>query len=288
VSSLVLTIESPAKINWLLHVGRRRDDGFHELETLFQTISLSDTLVIEPSERYSLEIDDPAIPNGEENLITRAWRALGEVAAVPPVRISVTKRIPAGGGLAGGSSNAAATLLALRRMFELDVSDAQLHDIALQLGSDVPFFLVGGLAWATGRGERLTPLEPLIDLPLLLVLPPTGVSTPVAFRRLAEMRAANALEVSPFIGLERAREALAALARGESGQLELLRNDLEAPVFELLPQLAEIRQRLYDAGALFARMSGSGSTIFGAFRTPDLRDRAATQLARTYRVVKAG
>jgi 4-diphosphocytidyl-2-C-methyl-D-erythritol kinase len=284
--ALVLTIESPAKINWLLHIGRRRDDGFHELETLFQTISLSDTIVLEPSDRYRLETDDPAIPAGEENLITRAWRALGRLAEVPPVRISVRKRIPAGGGLAGGSSNAASTLLGLRRMFELDVSDEQLHDIALQLGSDVPFFLVGGLAWATGRGEHLTPLEPLVDLPLLLVLPPTAVSTPAAFSRLAEMRAADEVGISPFIGLDRSREALAALARGDSTLMESLRNDLEPPVFQLEPQLAEIRQRLYDAGASFARMSGSGSTLFGLFSSRELRERAATELARSFRVAR--
>src|SRR6266568_3445478 len=147
-----------AKINWSLRITGRRADGYHDLETLFQTISLHDTLTITPSERLTLTCDDPTIPVDDTNLVLRA----AKLAAAPPVAIHLEKRIPAGGGLGGGSSDAAATLVAL---------GAPSAELALQLGSDVPFFLVGGTAYATGRGEVLTPLRRAAPIPLLLLLP---------------------------------------------------------------------------------------------------------------------
>ena len=137
-----MEVRSHAKINWALRILGRRPDGYHDLETLFQTISLHDTLTIRESDELRLTCDDPSIPTDESNLILQAVRALG----VPPVEIELTKRIPAEGGLGGGSSNAAATLVALAKMFGVD--ERALHEIALSIGSDVPFFLVGGTAYA--------------------------------------------------------------------------------------------------------------------------------------------
>lgn len=243
-----MRVESYAKINWTLRVTGRRDDGFHDLETLFQTITLHDVLTFREAERLTLTCDDPTIPTGETNLILRAARSLG----APPVSIELQKRIPAGGGLGGGSSNAAATLVALSRMFGID---RPLHDIALALGSDVPFFLLGGLAYATGRGEVLTPL-PSRTVPLLLVFPEERVLTAEAFRLLRRF--------SPPLGLER-------LARM---QFEDFVNDFEEPVFSQLPRLRVIKERLLSAGAAWASMTGSGSTIVGAFASEALRDAA--------------
>ncbi|HEX2122287.1 MAG TPA: 4-(cytidine 5'-diphospho)-2-C-methyl-D-erythritol kinase, partial [Thermoanaerobaculia bacterium] len=169
-----MSVRSYAKINWSLRITGKRSDGFHDLETVFQTISLHDTLTFRESDRLTLTCDDPSIPTDETNLVLRAAHAVG----APPVAIEIAKRIPAGGGLGGGSSNAAATLRALGG----DRSD--LAEIALSLGSDVPFFLVGGTCYATGRGEVLTPMPPMPAIPLLLVLPEERVMTKDAFARI--------------------------------------------------------------------------------------------------------
>jgi 4-diphosphocytidyl-2-C-methyl-D-erythritol kinase len=253
-------VRSYAKINWALRVTGRRPDGFHDLETLFQTISLHDDLSFEPSDRLTLTCDDPAIPTGESNLVLRAARALN----APPASIRLAKRIPAGGGLGGGSSNAAATLVALDEMFGLETPPGKLHEIALALGSDVPFFLVGGTAHATGRGELLTPMPPLPSIPLLLVLPNERVATVKAFRAIRGY--------SKPIGVDRYR---ALCANDFLGVVSDLTNDFEEPVFARLPKLRELKQRVLRAGAAWAAMSGSGSTIVGAFRSDRERDEAA-------------
>lgn len=253
-------VRSYAKINWALRVTGKRADGFHDLETLFQTISLHDDLSFEPSDRLTLTCDDPAIPTGESNLVLRAARALN----APPVSIRLTKRIPAGGGLGGGSSNAAATLDALDEMFGLKTPRGKLFEIALALGSDVPFFLAGGTAYATGRGELLTPMPPLPAIPLLLVLPNERVATVEAFRAVRGD--------SKPIGVDRFR---ALCANDFLGGASDLTNDFEETVFARLPQLRGFKQRVLRAGAAWAGMSGSGSTIVGAFRGDRERDEAA-------------
>lgn len=259
---------SYAKINWSLRVTGRRSDGFHDLETLFQTISLHDTLTFARAERLEVTCDDASIPVDETNLVVRAARALG----VDAVKIHIEKRIPPGGGLGGGSSNAATALKVLSAMFGIDAS---LPEIALSLGSDVPFFLVGGTAFATGRGDVLTPLAGVPPVPLLLLLPEEKVLTREAFRALRSFSAP--------LGLERSR-AVAGDLYAHQGELV---NDFEAPVFEMLPRLRELRERLLGAGASWARMSGSGSTLVGAFRETASRD-AALQRFSGLRAEPAG
>lgn len=253
-----MRVRSYAKINWSLRVTGKRADGYHDLETLFQTISLHDTLTFTGSDRLTLTCDDPSIPTDETNLIIRAAQLLG----ARPVAIELQKRIPAGGGLGGGSSNAASTLKALSQMFAIE---APLPDLALRLGSDVPFFLVGGTAYATGRGEILEPMPDAPPTPLLLLLPAERVMTAEAFRMLRRF--------SPPLGIDRYRVMLGdLLSHGE----ELI-NDFEEPVFAALPRLGELRARLERAGAAWARMTGSGSTIVGPFRSAAARDAAMTQ-----------
>lgn len=236
---------SYAKINWALRITGKRADGFHDLETVFQTISLHDELTFTPSDRLSLTCDDPSIPVDETNLVLRAARAVG----APPVAIHLRKRIPAGGGLGGGSSNAATTLR------ELGAGD--LASIALSLGSDVPFFLFGGTAYATGRGEVLTPMAPLSGIPLLLLLPEERVLTKDAFARVTHY--------SPALGIDAYRN------------FANFTNDFEEPVFAMLPRLRALKERLLLEGATWAGMSGSGSTIVGAFADVAARDRAAAE-----------
>ncbi|MBK5258065.1 MAG: 4-(cytidine 5'-diphospho)-2-C-methyl-D-erythritol kinase [Thermoanaerobaculia bacterium] len=255
-----MKVRSHAKINWALRITGRRADGFHDLETLFQAISLHDDLTFEPAARLSLTCDDPLIPVDDTNLVIRAARALGS----PPVAIDLRKRIPSGGGLGGGSSNAAATLMALDAMFELKTSRVRMHEIALQLGSDVPFFLDGGTAYATGRGEALTPLAaPSSEIALLLLIPEERVSTREAFARITRY--------SKPAGIAAFRTAL---TTDFLAHADLLVNDFEEPIFAMLPRLGELKRRLLEAGAAWAGMSGSGSTIAGAFRDARSRDEA--------------
>jgi 4-diphosphocytidyl-2-C-methyl-D-erythritol kinase len=237
-----MQVRAHAKINWALRVTGKRADGYHDIETVFQTISLHDTLTFTASDRLTLTCDDPSIPTDETNLVVRATAGIGKTAA-----IMLRKRIPAGGGLGGGSSDAAATLQAF------GVSDPR---VALSLGSDVPFFLVGGTAYATGRGEVITPLPPVRGVSLLLLLPEERVSTAAAYGLLRRF--------SPPLGIERYRDDLFSHAT----------NDFEEPIFDALPQLRRLKSRLIEAGAAWAGMSGSGSTIVGAFRDGAARDAA--------------
>ena len=246
--------KSFAKINWSLRILGKRSDGFHDLETLFQTISLHDELTFREGEGVTLTCDDPSIPTDDTNLVIRAAKAVG----VKHVAIELRKRIPAGGGLGGGSSNAATTLRALGR--------GNLHEIASSLGSDVPFFLVGGTAYATGRGEVLTPIAPMDGIPLLLVLPEEKVVTREAFARITHY--------SEPLGIEAYRDFSA------------FTNDFEEPVFAMLPRLRTLKERLYASGAKWAQMSGSGSALFGVFESSAVRDEAAASFADV-RVEKA-
>lgn len=257
-----MEVRSHAKINWALRILGRRRDGFHDLETVFQTISLYDTLWFRPAASMSLNCDDPSVPADERNLVLRAARAIG----APPVAIELKKQIPAGGGLGGGSSNAAVTLVTLNQMFDLGFQSDDLHAMALDLGSDVPFFLSGGTAYATGRGDELASIPSAAGMPLLLLLPDEKVLTADAFRTVRKF--------SQPVGIERFAELI------ESGLLahsEAFVNDFEEPVFAKIPHLAVLRQRLADAGAGWARMSGSGSTIVGAFADEESRDAAAAK-----------
>jgi 4-diphosphocytidyl-2-C-methyl-D-erythritol kinase len=242
-----MRVNAYAKINWSLRITGKRADGFHDIETLFQTISLHDTLTFESSSRLSLTCDDPTIPVDERNLVVRA-------AANAKVAITLHKEIPAGGGLGGGSSDAAATLIALGKPSP---------EIALSLGSDVPFFLIGGTAYATGRGEILTPLRRLAGIPLLLLIPQERVSTARAFAMLRTF--------PPPLGVDRYRAIINDDLLSHATELT---NDFEEPIFAMLPSLRTLKTQLYEAGAAWAAMSGSGSTIVGAFRNATDRDAA--------------
>jgi 4-diphosphocytidyl-2-C-methyl-D-erythritol kinase len=254
-----MRVNAYAKINWSLRITGKRADGFHDLETLFQTISLHDTLTFEDSDHLSLTCDDPTIPVDETNLVVRA-------AGNANVAITLHKEIPAGGGLGGGSSDAAATLIAL--------GNPSL-EIALALGSDVPFFLTGGTAYATGRGEILTPLPRVAGIPLLLLIPQERVSTARAFGMLQRF--------SPPLGIERYRAMIEDDLLSHATELV---NDFEEPIFSMLPSLRTLKTKLYEEGAAWAAMSGSGSTIVGAFRNAEDRD-AARERFKNVRAVAA-
>ena len=249
-----MKVRAPAKLNLFLRVVGRRPDGFHELETVFQSIDLADELTFALADELRLTGGSDAAPPGPENLVLRAAEALREATGhTGGASIHLEKQIPVGAGLGGGSSDAAATLLALNRLWNLDLGMDRLADLAANLGSDVPFALQGGTALGRGRGEIL---EVLATPPFwfVLVRPPFSVATAGAYS-LSRPAGRKAPAVEAF---------LAALAEGDPRSVApLLRNDLESGVFGEWPVLAGLRKLLLGTGALGARMTGSGSVVFG-------------------------
>jgi 4-diphosphocytidyl-2-C-methyl-D-erythritol kinase len=184
----MLTAEAPAKINRELRVGRLRPDGYHEISSRMTSIDLADRIRVEAADGLELRCDDPAVPTGDDNLVVRAARLLARAGGLEPrARLTLEKRVPMGGGLGGGSADAAITLLLLARFWRLGLGRERLASVAAELGSDVPFFLDGGEADVSGRGEVVTPLEdgdgPATDL--LLVVPPFAISTAGVYRAYA-------------------------------------------------------------------------------------------------------
>ena len=251
-----MEFHAPAKINLSLRVLGRRADGFHDLESLMCPVSVFDTLDVTRRESSGLEFvcDDATLPVGEDNLVVRAARLFCAARGVEPnVRIALTKHIPHGAGLGGGSSDAATTLLALDRLFEMRLSRDALAEMAAELGSDIPFFIYESAAVIRGRGERVEPVAFPHALPLLLIKPPFGVPTPWAYSRWKE-----ACEIP---GVSYAAQTF---PWGE------LVNDLERPVFEKFIFLADLKRWLLAqpevAGAL---MSGSGATVFAVLKSKE-------------------
>jgi 4-diphosphocytidyl-2-C-methyl-D-erythritol kinase len=279
-----LVLGAPAKINLFLRVLAREEGGYHQLETLFQTVALSDRLTLERTTRTGVELEVVGAELGppEENLAWRAAEAvLREAAEVPGpvggVRIVLEKRIPHGAGLGGGSSDAAAVLRGVNQLLGDPLPLERLLALAASLGSDVPVFLSPSpttLAW--GRGERLLPLPPLPAAPILLAIPDFPVSTPEAYRRLAEWRTRGA-------GQGAGRRGPGLLDPGAlstwGGVAVASENDFEEPVFSWHPHLGEIRDGLRRAGASTALLSGSGAALFGVFAG----DRPAASAAETLR-----
>lgn len=249
-------------MNLVLEVLGKRDDGYHELSTVLQAVDLFDRLVLEEDETLALKTSDPELPTDEANLVVRAARLLREAAGVSRgARITLEKQIPVAAGLGGGSSDAAATLWGLNRLWGLGWGRDRLAGLAAQLGTDVPFFLRGGRALATGRGERLRALPPAPALSLVLVKPNFSLSTREVYGR-----------VPPGWRDDRKRTGalVRALASRDSSRVAAsLYNALEAVVEPAYPEIARIKRALLGAGALGSVMSGSGPTVLGLARSPD-------------------
>ena len=259
---MTLTRPSPCKVNLLLNVLGKRPDGFHELESVMQPVAWCDEIEFARSgQGIHLTCDDPALPTDSTNLVHRATTAFLQTARITDgVSIHLRKRIPLAGGLGGGSGNAANTLLGLNELFDRPLTSAQLREIAWMLGSDVPFFLQDRPALATGRGERVEPLEGFPALRggfILLIHPGFGISTAWAYRALAKYP--DALEGRPG----RARKLISLLQKAdlETAAKEFY-NSLEAPALNKYPLLALFQEFLKSAGAAATLMSGSGSTTF--------------------------
>ena len=269
---------APAKINLYLEVGPCRDDGFHDIDSLFQAVTLFDELEVAPDESLSFEAE--GMSAAEDNLVYRAAALLQrESGTSRGASMRLRKRIPQGAGLGGGSSDAAAALVALRWLWELDASDEELARLAATLGSDVPFFLVGGTARCQGRGERVEPMETLAgtveDLAWVLVYPRTEISTALVYKALDDSRDPDfTLTVGELLDSLPDRSMRDKLRSGE-----LYFNRLEGVVFSEFPELERLRDRMADESFVTVMLSGSGSTLLGACRSAEEADRAAHRLS---------
>jgi 4-diphosphocytidyl-2-C-methyl-D-erythritol kinase len=288
-----VTVRVPSKVNVHLAVGEVRKDGFHELSTVFQSLSLTDDVTVAVADEPGVEVQGEgatAVPTDGANL---AWRAVEELARYagkdadePKVRVQIRKGIPVSGGMAGGSADAAATLVGLANLWRLEISRDELASVAATLGSDVPFMLHGGTALGTGRGERIVPVLSRHTFHWVLAFARGGLATPKVYSELDRLRAAGE---PPRIGA--VEPVLEALASGDARQLALLLgNDLQAAAVSLRPGLRRTLRAGVNAGALAGIVSGSGPTC--AFLCADGDDavQVAAELSgagvcRTVRVV---
>lgn len=265
-----VTVRVPAKVNLELRVGPRRADGFHDLATIYQAVSLYDEVTVTPAAVWSVEVTGPdaqLVPTGDSNLALRAARMLSRTSGGSPVAISIAKAIPVAGGMAGGSADAAATLVACDALWELETGRPKLERLAARLGSDVPFLLDGGTSIGSGRGELVAPvLAPEGLLHWVLVTSQPGLSTPSVFAELDRLRGEAA---TTWAAPEVTAGLMVALRRGDVDQVaSCLANDLTEPALALRPDLAQVISAGKAYGAMAALLSGSGPTV--AFLVPDV------------------
>jgi len=273
-----LRLRSFAKVNLDLRVLNKRPDGYHELRTIFQTISLADTLEVEyqPGRtrielKSDLNIPDNIIVRAADSVL-QATRRTGRFGFV------LQKRVPLGGGLGGGSSNAAAVLLALPVLLRKPLPMEKLLELAASLGSDVPFFLLGGTAIGLGRGTELYALPDAPAHPALLIAPGIHISTPEAYARLGR----KFQTASPTTAANTFNPVAWRIANASPIEDWGVVNDFETVVFRLHPQLKSIKGKLLKLGARPALMSGSGSSLFGIFQSRELRDRAVASFRNEF------
>ena len=265
-----ITLPAFAKINWTLRVLGKRADGYHEIDTIFQTISLHDSITLEVTvdPHISLSCDDPSLPCDERNLVWRAAAALQTRCAIRKgARIRLEKRIPVHAGLGGGSSDAAATLIGLAHLWKATMTEGGVLETAAGLGADVPFFLYGGTVRGTGKGSEIAALCDAADRFLLVIKPNANVSTSKAYAALN----AAALTTSE------AKTILSSSQRSDFFDIlgsEAVQNDFEAVAFQLEPEIERARVALVKAGAQAALLAGSGAAVFGVFDNEDAQERA--------------
>jgi 4-diphosphocytidyl-2-C-methyl-D-erythritol kinase len=265
-----------AKINLGLRVLERRPDGYHNIETVFHRVNLFDELTFEPSDRIEVDSNDPAAPGDETNLCYRAARLVQDLLhSSQGVHISLEKQIPVGAGLGGGSSDAAVVLRELPRVWKASLDRNHILGLALRLGSDIPYFLGDGSALGFGRGEVLEYFSLDIPYSILICCPKLHISTAWAYGRVQPRSAEG-------------RRDLKAIVLQGAEHPEILReelvNDFEPAVFSAYPEIALIKKDMFDQGAVFASLSGSGSTVYGLFTDPSAASSAADGYrARGYR-----
>ncbi|HYA34117.1 MAG TPA: 4-(cytidine 5'-diphospho)-2-C-methyl-D-erythritol kinase [Candidatus Binataceae bacterium] len=272
----LLAETASAKINLFLRVVGRRPDGYHELDSIFVPVSLGDCVAVEmrpgPESKVTLQCDVPSIAYADTNLASRAARAfMSEFGISARVLVRLTKRIPVGAGLGGGSSDAGAVLRILAALSRIDIRDDRLAKIAVSLGADVPFFLDPRPSRVRGIGERIEPLATFAKLNLVIAAPDVEVPTGAIFKALAP---------GDFSG-PASEDDIVAILSGEFGQHQIV-NDLARAAIERYPAIGELKNGLEKAGAKVASMTGSGGAVFGIFRDGDESVRAAESIREAY------
>src|SRR5437763_6539061 len=298
-----IAARSFAKINIGLRIGPLRDDGFHELRTIYQTLAIHDVVKVDVGRGVGIDIycKNQQVPADETNTCWRvAERVLRALKTRSKIRITIEKNLPVQGGLGAASSNAVVTILALERALKLQLTAPDRLHIASEVGSDLPLFLVGGTVLGTGHGEQVYPLEDLPGIPCVVATPPIGVSTPAAFaawdKKLSEQPKLTASRVSDRIN-EFSHSVYEWLGKGNGSStgvpeknwdraetllLDLVRagieNDFETVVFSMHPAVREVKRVLERSGARYSSLSGSGSTVYGLFDGPEMAASAAAVL----------
>jgi 4-diphosphocytidyl-2-C-methyl-D-erythritol kinase len=280
VNQFSLSLPSFAKINWSLQILGKRSDGYHEVKTRLQTISLHDDLHFELSgdSAITLSCNEPNIPTDEENLVVRAAYALKERYHVERgVHIRLEKRIPTRAGLGGASSNAAVSLLGLAHLWNVKAETPSLIEIASRLGADVPFFLTGGCAMATGIGTTLSPLPDSDSKYLIVVTPQAEVSTSNAYKAVSSS-ALTTTGSNPILSSSFEPENFQDSRPWPSS--DHLKNDFESVIFDIEPEIKRTKEALLQAGADLALLAGSGSSVFGIFSDREAQHRALDEIRR--------
>ncbi len=267
---MVLSARAYAKINLGLLIHGKRDDGYHEIETVFHHIDLYDEIRLESQDKVSIETDSDDIPSDESNLCWKAVTLLNQMAGTNHgVRVKLKKNIPAGAGLGGGSADAATVLRLLPRLWKVSVPDSDLANCAARLGSDVSFFLGSSSAHGRGRGDILEPFRLPLPYAIVICFPGIHVSTPWAYGQITKFEKREAGKLK-----ERLQRALPDLR----SRCDVVHNDFEEPVFRQYPRLGKIKHSLLEAGAVCASLSGSGSSVYGLFAENTSAMQAALQL----------
>jgi 4-diphosphocytidyl-2-C-methyl-D-erythritol kinase len=271
----MLTIRAYAKINIGLRILNKRTDGYHNLETVFTRINLFDGIIFEESNDIVLKTNIRGLPSGKNNFCTQAATMLKEQCGVAKgVRIFLNKLIPLGSGLGGGSSDAAAVLSYLPKFWGIEVTKEKLNSIAINIGSDVPYFLEQGAAYATGRGEKLEYFK--LDIPywILLIYPNVSVSTAWAYQNLKMKSNKNDRSlkdlIQDYIHLPNKLD-------------EYIKNDFETLVFEKYPQVKKLKLSLFESGADFVQMSGSGSSVYAFYKDEHAAKTSELEFSKDYK-----
>lgn len=251
-----IDLKAHAKVNIGLQVKDQREDGFHNIHTIFQELELHDTIVLEKQQRdWSININDSTIPVDKNNTCVQAYLAIKQCfPKIDGISITLNKSIPSGAGLGGGSSNGAAVLRGLRELFDLPLNNRELSEIAVKIGADVPFFISGGTQIGDGIGNVLTPINNPFNGFYLLVIPDIFISTAWAYKALKK-----------HLKEDTERPNFAHFLEGNNLSKAIFDNDFERIVIPTYPKIGEIKKGLLETGASYASLSGSGSTVFGIY-----------------------
>jgi 4-diphosphocytidyl-2-C-methyl-D-erythritol kinase len=272
-----VSLRANAKINLALAIKYKRDDGYHEIESIFQEIDFFDQINIAQDTKISFKSNSTDLQHDQKNLCVRAAMLIQDKYDIPGVKIKLTKRIPVGAGLGGGSSDAAAVIKGIISVYSLRADHSDLLTAAAQLGSDVPFFLTGGTAYVTGRGEKIRPIRMNLDYYLVLVFPDIPISTVWAYKNLNLALTKNDYGYK-FTGFK-FQDLPPSQFRSE------YYNDFETTVFAAYPDLKKIKELLNASGADYAAMSGSGSAMFAVFASRRDAKKASSALGREYNCI---